>query len=174
MAWYALRISPGAHRKVSDAMAERKLEAYAPMETYWHRTQFRKTRQERPLLPGYLFAQVDEAGLSIAAHLPSVICAISFGAGPAVIPPRFIETLRTAESAGRFNYTKDKRAEKARDYRPGQPVKIVAGPLAGHNATILKVLGATNVKLIYRLFGRDGEATIEAAKIEPAEEQKAA
>lgn len=170
MTWYVIRTRPLAEHRVAAALAEKGFEHYLPVETHWRpRLRARpRARVTKPLFVGYLFVDLDEE--APAFHRVHAMDGFDsfIGAGvPRTVPDHLINDLRAIEAQGAFDQTR-KPTRSRRDYRPGQPVKIVAGVLKGHNASVIEILGRKNVRVLFSLFGREGDAIIDVADLAAA------
>ena len=52
MSWYALTVAPSSERKVREALADREVEAWYPVEKVWRWSPGRSKPHERPLIRG--------------------------------------------------------------------------------------------------------------------------
>ncbi|MEM1046469.1 MAG: transcription termination/antitermination NusG family protein [Pseudomonadota bacterium] len=63
--WYAVRVAPGQERAVADALAANGVPAIAPVYYRWvlkNRHTYKKRLRIFPLVPGYIFAGVEDWG----------------------------------------------------------------------------------------------------------------
>lgn len=85
----------------------------------------------RPYFPGYLFARanLNEIGVSGLQWVPGATGLVQFGGEPAIVSDSFINELqrriKEIAAAGGLNLRQLKR---------GDPVTIISGPFAGHEA----------------------------------------
>lgn len=111
--WLVLRARSGSERKAVEGLAQAGFQVYLPQETRWGSRPRKGERQKvyKALLPGYIFAPYAE-GFSFYEAL-----AVEGVTGflPSLLPDQAVSEIRTRESAGDFDYAKDRRkAQKAK------------------------------------------------------------
>ncbi len=127
--WYALRVKPHKERFVCGQLAAQAAEYYYPAIRV--KPVNPRSAVIRPFFPGYLFVKVDltVSGLDAFHWLPGVHGLVAFGGTPAAVTESFIvelkKRLQAVEAAGGWT---------AYALQPGDPVRIMAGPLAGYEA----------------------------------------
>ena len=90
--WCLLRIEPGSAATVEKRLAEMKLLAFSPV------CMIGEDDKEAPLLDGLIFAEYDDAKISLACEIESVIGPILNGAGRVLdIPSSIIDALKPME-----------------------------------------------------------------------------
>jgi transcription antitermination factor NusG len=138
--WYAARVAVNKEL----AVARRFPGAYVP--TWTTRT---GTAGLRPLIPGYTFFHCQPGQLFAAGHIPGVIgwlTEIGYTSRPAAIPDSQIEELKYAVS-------RDARPAEEKLFDINQKVRIMTGPLTGHDAVVTG-RGKGYVTVGYTLFNR--------------------
>lgn len=113
LAWYALVVRPGTHRRVMAAMRRAKIVAYCPVETRWSRRARSNVREEvqRPLFGSILFVGTDEATSWAAIRFNDDITGIlSNNGSPEPIPADDLRALADREIAGDFTKGRDEAA----------------------------------------------------------------
>ena len=186
LTWFALSVKPAAEAKVRGGFAERRFEAYVPMETTWRSvSRGRRTKASRPLLRGYVFvAAPDLATLAYEAHNVGGVLAVHPFKGPRLRDEEagvfvgaqdrasaFIAGLRTAEAAGDLDHTlpRDRKTGKVRKaLQEGDAVKITGGPFFGLGGHLVRLSGERRAQIMLSLFGRQSPMEIDILKLEAA------
>lgn len=164
--WYCIRASCGHSRRAQRSLAEQKFHAYLPMETRWIKHARRKIRGSRPLLGRYLFVKLatEEPAFHRMRGVDGVEALVGTGGNPRAIPESFVMDLWGDEVAGQYDATRPTKKDRPK-FEEGDETVIRSGPLEGCGAIVLKVLSDRNVRILYTLFGRSGEATIEVTDL---------
>lgn len=149
--FYVARVVSRREAKACEALRERGFTVHAPAETVWKRTRAGKRRELRPMLAGYLFVALDPQAPAFRQALEASPELKGFvGQGqPRAVPPGFVEGLAQAEAQGAFDRTR--KAAKV-SFAVGQPVKVVAGPFAGHVASFVAVRGQARAVVLLALL----------------------
>jgi len=128
--WYAMRVKPHKERFVRQQLEEQGAAVFFPAVRV--KPVNPRAAKIRPYFPGYLFVQVDieQEGVDVFRWLPGVQGLVMFGGVPAAVPETLIaglrERLQQIEAAGGLG--------RRPSFKPGERVRIVAGPLAGYEA----------------------------------------
>jgi hypothetical protein len=152
--WYAARVAVNKEL----AVARRFPGAYVP--TWTTRT---GTAGLRPLIPGYTFFHCQPEQLFAAGHIPGVIgwlTEIGYTSRPAVIPDSEIDQLKYAVSRDSCP------AELQNAFHVDQVVRIMTGPLAGHEAVVTG-RGKGYVTVGYTLFNRSLSTRFDPLEVVP-------
>jgi transcriptional antiterminator RfaH len=131
--WYCIQTRPAKERRTAAFLG-----AHYGMEVYFPRIRQRKTirrvRREvvSPLFPRYLFCRFD-AGVHLRAvrYTSEVTSVVSFGGRPAVVADSLIGELKRWAGDEVDLIVADP------DFRPGETVEVVDGPMQGLRAVIL-------------------------------------
>lgn len=169
-AWLLVQTRPALELTVARAIRLHRPEAdvYVPLETVWRRTPRRKTAHSRPLIRGYVFAVLDDADLPLMHEIAGVVSFIRAAQQEAPTRPNpsgaerrpvltaagFIERLRAAEAAGRFDKTRSERLAKGQRRKVGDRVRITEGPMAGFLAVVDKLTSDQRARVILALWQR--------------------
>lgn len=156
--WYAVQTAPRQERKAAYALSQKGLAVFVPMETDWGqvRGKIDKTSYAyAPLLPGYFFVMIDEAGFRAVLEIEGVVGFVDFidGRGecrPFPIPPAAIIEMQADERAGRYDLTMGKPPKPAKaQYRPkkGERVQVIAGPYLTYIGRVLTAPKKSRVKV---------------------------
>lgn len=164
--WYCIRAAFGQARRCQRALKDQKLTAYLPMQTRWIKHARRKIPGSRPLLGRYLFVKLtkDEPRFDLVRE--GVESLIGVNGRPSKIPASFVMELWEAEVDGEFDATRPTKKPRPK-FQEGDQTVIKGGVLDGCSVIVLKVLSERNIRVLYTLFGRDGEAVIDAKELAP-------
>lgn len=150
--WYTLHVKPHRERSVHKLLLspaslptltvledpEQGFEVFFP--SYRVKPVNPRSARVRPYFPGYLFVFVDldAVGTHAFDRIPGTHGLVAFGDEPAIVPPNLIDSLqrRMAELA----LTGE---ESAKQFQPGDPLDITAGPFAGYEALFDEQLPGT-------------------------------
>lgn len=141
--WWALYSRPRHEKKLADLLNERGIEAYTPVRKVLKQWSDRKKWVEEPLIRSYTFVRAIEKRYFDALNTHGAVRYVWFSGKAAIIPNRQILTLKALAGC-------DLEAEAlSSDFKPGAPVKVIAGPLigtigelvsmAGHNRVIIRI-----------------------------------
>lgn len=173
MTWRLLYVRPQSEGRYHANLAERGMSAYVPKETVWRGIGIRRQPAVKPLLPGYVFADLTDEELADAAHLPDVLYIIKAGDKPATVPSAFVDDLRGAEGEGKFDRTRKERQQAKRigkPLKPGERFEVLTGMWAGHIGQIARVVGSKRAEIVLSLFGRANPVVMDFANMKPVEE----
>jgi len=175
MTWRLLYVRPQSEGRYQASLAERGLHAYVPKETVWRGVGIRRAPAVKPLLPGYVFADLTDEQLAEAAHLPEVIYIVRMpGSGPAVIPCKFVNELKTKEAEGGFDKTRKERRLAKRIGKPlkaGEKFEIISGIWAGHIGEIARAVGSKRAEIVLSLFGTSHPVVMDFSNMKPVDEE---
>jgi transcription antitermination factor NusG len=134
--WYVLRSKPRKEDTLWQHAVSRGFKIFYPRLPIQPVNP--RARKVVPFFPGYMFVHVDlaTAGLSTFQWMPNAAGLICFDGVPADVPAELIDTLRQRVGAivaaeGQLFY----------GLKPGDPVIIRGGPLAGYEAMFDTRLG---------------------------------
>lgn len=168
MNWYAIRSTPRGELRADAELAAAGITRFTP--TFSRMTQIRYTKGRsreivHPLMPGYLFAQLD---FSPTSHHPSlldgcrhVIEPISIQGKPVPILTKELDQLRLLCGAGAFDQGRQRGQDNR--FRAGDTVRVSSGVWAGFVMKFRDTAsGAPKPRMGYvrlvmeRLFGQAG------------------
>jgi len=156
--WYALFTKPRGERPVSRALTGLGLEVFAPFIYFTDR---RGRPTERPFFPRYVLARFDweGAGMANVQWMPGMVNIVRFEGQPAYLGDDDVEHLIARMDA------LDGDAFMA--LKPGEPVRIIEGPLTGMDAVFQRRLsGDGRVAVLLKLLGRQTRATLPGTAVE--------
>lgn len=183
MAWHILLTTPGSEFKVRDELHRKGAWALVPVE---FRLSKRKDQRplKRPVLPGYVFASIDDWNV---LHTPSIR---TVRVGPDDFaheagPPQPIDGLRARPIAtidGRPVCLTQKEVDALQvlsrplaalrmpgnRLRPGDRIKIKVGAMADLNACIERITKKGKAVAVVELFGKTNHVTLTPDQYEAA------
>lgn len=161
-AWYVLYSKPHKEQQLNTYLQAQGIVTFFP--TIRVKPVNPRAARIRPYFPRYLFvyANLDEVGLSFFRWATGTACLVEFDGQPAVVPEYVIHQLKqhleTIEAAGGFTLD---------EFQKGTPVRIIHGPLAGYEAIFdLRLTGTERVQVMLDMLGRSVRVKIDANAIE--------
>ncbi|PLX13976.1 MAG: antitermination protein NusG [Marinilabiliales bacterium] len=123
--WFALYTKSRNEKKVHQALVDKGVECYLPLEKKLKMWSDRKKWVEEPFIRSYIFVYVEEGNLQQALNTPGVVTVIRFGGKPASIREehiKIIESLLASEEEYELS---------AESFEPGEKVEVARGSLKG-------------------------------------------
>src|SRR5260370_36616074 len=163
--WYALHIRSRHEKRVAERLGSQSLETFLPLHRSRHTWKNGvHVDVDLPLFPCYLFAR---ASIQDRIHLlqhPGVLGFAASSAKPTVISDEEISVLGTA--------TESLKAEPHPYLNNGDPVRIVAGPLAGMTGILTRRKPEYRVVLSVEAIMRSIVVEVSEFDIEPLEKKR--
>jgi len=144
--WYAIYTKPRWEKKVHALLAEKKIEAYCPLNKVRKKWSDRMKTVEEPLFKSYVFARVTEEEQTKVRMTAGVMNFVYWNGKPAIIPAKEIETIRKF-----LNEYENVSAEPIQLKEDGR-VTIRQGLFMNQEAKILKIEG-NRVKVVIESIG---------------------
>jgi transcription antitermination factor NusG len=142
--WSVIHCGPAAEFKVREALIEHGLNAYVTTERVWRGLGPRRRPHERPLIRGYVFAQLGDK-----AHL---LHEIGNGARVVVGRPgdtaKFVAALRLCEAAGDYDHARVRKA-----FEPGDKVRMKHGAFINMTGTISRLSAGRRITVMLNAVG---------------------
>ncbi|WP_109851280.1 UpxY family transcription antiterminator [Aquimarina sp. AU58] len=135
--WYIFYTSPRAEKIVYSDLLAREYDAFLPLTRtlkVWKNRQ--KKLIESPLFPGYIFVNTKMSEIYDISRLPKIATYIKCGQNPSVISPNDINTIKKM-----LLLEEDVSVETT--FYEGEQVKIIHGPLTGHEGILVEQKGKT-------------------------------
>ncbi len=141
--WHAVYTKSRSEKKLSERLNDKGIEAYLPLRKTLKQWSDRKKWVTEPLIPSYVFVNVDPRDYQDVLNTPGAVRYIWFGGKPAVIPERQIQILKMLTGL-------EIPVESCAGVIPvGTAVRIEYGPLrglegelvshAGHNKVVVRI-----------------------------------
>lgn len=175
--FYAVRTNPRCERRVELGLIAEGFGVYLPKETRWRKLPARlytrakrenrpKERAEHPLMPGYLFVQVDHDRQSFATirAVHGVHSLVGVEGAPLAIHPGFIRELQERQAEGEFDHTGHHPT-----FTPDQQVRVVkAGSFSGLLAKVKAETPEGRIRLMLEGAFIKGEMEFDVEQVEKA------
>ncbi len=130
--WYAVQVTPKLTAPAVSALRQKGFEAFTPFRTVVRKWCDRTSLKETPAFPGYVFARMDIRSRLAVLTTPGVRGIVGFGRRAAPVCDEEIEAIQRVMSS-RLS------AEPWPFFSPGDPVRVVGGPLAGISGVLVSV-----------------------------------
>lgn len=169
--WMLMRVTSRLERWVVDALSERKIECYAPVHITEAKHAKRVAVRCRPLIPGYVFANLpDDDAIDTAREMRGVI-EIMCRTDPETqtVKPMRVRTLDIGsmiflEACHVFDETWQPPKKKGRRYSyrwaKDDAVRIQHGAFDGFAAQVLRGHGRDMMEVLITVFGRSQEVLV--------------
>jgi transcriptional antiterminator RfaH len=160
MYWCCAQTEPKRESAATHFLALAGYQVYCPRLRLVRPRRGRKVESRPPLFPSYLFVMIT-AGWWNARWCPGIVKLLANGDAPMVVPDGLIEEIKSRERGGLVELPR-------RDgLRPGEQVRVLAGPLAGHIGLYAGMRSHERVLVLLALLG--GQQRVELAKgaVEP-------
>jgi transcription antitermination factor NusG len=135
--WYIFYTAPRAEKSVLKDLMYKNYDAFLPtmkVHKQWKNRQ--KKIIEEVLFPGYIFVNTIEHELYRIIQTPKIVACIKCSGKPSIIPLKDIETIKKMIS---FDYPLTLETV----FLKGERVRIICGPLEGHEGTLISQKGKT-------------------------------
>jgi transcriptional antiterminator NusG len=156
--WYVIHTRSRHEKRVSEQLQIRQVEVFLPLYRARRNWNGRKATVDLPLFPGYVFVRIPLAERLSVLGLAGVAGLVSFQGAPVPLPELEMERMRSCLSLAT--------AEPVPYFRPGNRVRIVAGPLAGLEGVILRQNGQARFVLSIDLILRSVAVNVDACDLE--------
>lgn len=123
--WFALYTKSRSEKKVYQALIDKGIECYLPLEKNLKVWSDRKKWVEEPFIKSYVFVYVDSQNLQKSLNTPGVVTVIRFGGKPAVVQEEHIKLIKAVLSS---NQDYELSTET---FEPGEKVHVEKGSLKG-------------------------------------------
>jgi len=145
MNWYALYTKPRNEKKVAQLLQSLGVETYCPVVTTTKQWSDRKKKVTTPVLPSYVFVQVEEKNREVVFQVPGVVRYVYWLGKAAIIRDAEITTLKEYLSE---EYTTIFQTA----ILPGDRIKLTTGPFIGQDALVKKISN-TKTQVILESLG---------------------
>ncbi|WP_459212987.1 UpxY family transcription antiterminator [Aquimarina rhabdastrellae] len=135
--WYIFYTSPRAEKVVYKDLLARDYDAFLPLTKtlkVWKNRQ--KKIIESPLFPSYIFVNTRLNEIYDISRIPKIATFIRCGQKPSVIPPNDIATIKKM-------LLLEQEVSVETTFYEGERVKIIKGPLVGHEGILIEQKGKT-------------------------------
>jgi transcriptional antiterminator RfaH len=166
--WYAVYTKPRAEKKLHTNLVDKNITSFLPLRKELKLWSDRKKWIEQPLLPSYIFVQVDASERFDVLNTPGAVRYISFEGRPTAIPDNQIVSLQQLISANPKNIEVDYSFIKR-----GDRVEVTSGPLRGIAGEVVQLNGRFRILLRFESIQCCVHAEIGLNEIRPLPVQRA-
>ena len=163
MPWYAIQTKPRKERFVQAALDQAGIEVYcARIQKALGRSK-RRSWQEVPLFPGYLFARLDFGrDYPRVRWTPGLVRVVMSGGTPLAVSETTLSSVRQMEKEGIRLLPRTVR------WAPGLRVRVVQGPFSGFEGRVAVTLkGGARVRILLELFRRQAAVECDPGLLQP-------
>lgn len=157
--WYALRVKTHFERRVAVSLASFDYETFAAVYSRRVRWSDRFKIREAPLFPGYVFVRLDIARRLPVLMVPGVLGFVSFSGSILPVERSQLESVQAMTRAG-------KNVEPWPTLSVGDAVRVIRGPLAGVEGTLLTTKGHYRLIVSVTLLQRAVSAEVDIDCVE--------
>lgn len=146
--WYVIHSKPRKESFLAEQMELRRIEVYNPQVRVQRVNP--RARRIRAYFPGYVFAHLDleKTGGSAVQYLPGATGLVTFGGEAAHVPDGLLHAIRQ-----RVDEINAAGGELYDAIKPGETVRIQAGPFAGYEAIFdARLPGEDRVRVLLKLL----------------------
>lgn len=156
--WYAVCCKPRQEMIAHEHLLRQHYRAYLPRVKVRKRRAGKWVEVVEALFPRYIFIQVDPAKNSLAPvrSTRGIVGLVRFGGQPAVVPDEVMSELKRKEDEA-SGFHQDNRAQ----FRSGEPVRLVEGPLAGMEGVFAQEDGEKRVTVLLELLGKTNRMSVD-------------
>ena len=161
--WIVLTTHPHREGFAVENLVRQSYNVYCPMIVKRIRHARRAFDAQRPLFPGYIFAEHQAAQQYLRPIFGTygVRSVVSNGEVPALLPAGFVESLKAREIDGAIR-------KPEAPFNPGQTVKIDGGPFDGLLGQILEIRESDRVLLLLNLLNQQAKVHVDAKMLRSA------
>lgn len=160
--WYAVYVKSRAEKKAQTELRYKEIESFLPLQQKLRQWSDRKKWVEMPLIPGYLFVRISLKEHDAVLQSNYVVSYVRFEGTAAVIPDTQIDYLKLMLKQDNLNI------EITREtFEPGQMIEVIAGPLIGLQAKLVRIKGKDKAAVELEQLGYSAliEISLEDIKI---------
>ena len=158
--WYALRVRSNFERLTATHLENRGYAPFLPVYRSRRAWSDRLKEIDLPLLPGYVFCQLDIHKRLPVLSTPGVVSIVGAGKRPIPVETEEIAALRAISSS-------DRPAEPWPFLRSGQQVRIVRGPFEGTEGILIQTRKCYRIVVSVTLLQRSVSVEIDRDWVVP-------
>jgi transcription antitermination factor NusG len=159
LSWFAVQVRTKHEPRVLNFLKSSGYELFLPLRTSRRRWSDRIKNVETALFPGYLFCRFDPQERLPILKAPGVIQIAGYNRAPVPVDESEIRAIRALVASGLPN-------QPWPFLGVGDRVRIDAGPLRGHEGTLVEVKGRHRLVLSITLLQRSVAVEIDSAFVE--------
>jgi transcription antitermination factor NusG len=138
--WYALYVRSRFEKKIDNALQEKRIECFLPMITEIHKWSDRKVRISKLLFQGYIFIRTDLHDQFDILEIPGAVYFVGIHGKLSQIPEEQINWLKILMLHPEVIHQEN-------TLMVGERVRVIAGPFAGMEGTVVRVKGSTRLAI---------------------------
>ncbi len=123
--WFALYTKSRSEKKVHQALVDKGIDCYLPLEKKLKLWSDRKKWVEEPFIRSYIFVYTEEENLQQSLNTPGVVSVIKFGGKAAQVQEDHINVIKSILSSS------EDYEICAENFEPGEHVMVESGSLKG-------------------------------------------
>ena len=161
--WFVFYTSPRAEKLVYKELVDMGYEVFLPLQKklkVWKNRQRKIT--DEPLFPSYIFVKIHSSDIYNIIKTRGIYICIMFEGKPCTVPDKDIEAIRIMIQS-------EQEISSNNDFKKGEKVRVIQGPLTGYEGILFKQKGSS--KLGIQIQGVDLIAAIDIS-IEDIKKQK--
>lgn len=162
--WYAAYTLANHERGVAEQLVRKGVENFLPLYESIRQWKDRRVRLQLPLFPGYVFVRIALCEKLAVLRLAGVARLVGFGERPAPLSDEEMEGLRRG-TGHQLKMEPHPYVSMCKNQR----VRILRGPLAGMEGTLLRNKGNLRLVLSIDLIMRSIVVDVDSADIHPIE-----
>jgi len=161
--WYVVNTLPHQEARAETNLLRQGYRAWLPSIKRSRRHARRILTILAPLFPGYLFVELDleQDSWSPINGTFGVRRLLCHDNRPALVPADLMQSLRQAEEDGVMPPPES-------GLKPGQRVRLIAGPFVYHIGTLVHIAAGERVALLLRILGQEISTVVPKRMVAPA------
>ena len=147
-AWHAVYTKSRTEKKAHAELTEQGIEVFLPLQRKLRQWSDRKKWVEMPLISGYLFVRISRKEYDKVLQSNYVVTYVRFEGSAAIIPDQQIEYLKMMlkQDVHEVSISTEKLI-------PGKKIEMIAGPMIGMKAELVRVHGKNKVAIRLEQMG---------------------
>lgn len=163
--WYVVRTATRQERRAFESLKELGLTVYMPCETRWVNHARRVERAQRPLFPGYLFAEIPEKDMWKALRADGVHNVVRREGRPIPLRRFWVGLVAYMEGCNEFDWTWEQPLDP---WKPkiADRVKVARGRYAGYAGTIYEFRNQNRLAVLTSMMGWEKKIDVEMVDVD--------
>ena len=157
--WHAVVCKPRQEAVAEENLRRQGFEVYLPRLETRERSRGAWREVVKALFPRYLFVRVRPLYQNVAPirSTRGALGLVRFGVEPAIVPKELIESIQARAAA-----VSDLHADPARQFRAGEKVIVMEGPLTGMEGVFSCADGEQRAILLLELLGKANRVRVQS------------
>ena len=139
--WYALYTRSRWEKKIHEALLEKGIESYLPLQKILKQWSDRKKWVEEPLLRSYVFVRIYRKDYMEPLKTTGVVTYVKTAGEMSPVQDREIEILQIISGSG------EQVEVTTEDFKKGDPVEVISGKMKGLYGTLVQHRGKHQVMI---------------------------